>query len=835
MDTPEKYTEEDIEVVLKNLREQKIFLYNEQRQITAEIKNISAVKAKLATNKNKIDTTILDIEKLKQNITKEINKSLVMLELDQPQQLVVETEPLKTSPPPPPPPGMFNANVAKPKEKVNSSVGTSNIFEELAKGVTLNKVKENTVTQDDVGENNIAQDLVNKLCGTAKKDKDEITRYQKTITTLKTEIEQLVAVINKLNSDLETEKASMEEYKKALQAQTETITALESQRNTLQKKYNEIKKKIELKIEKKKEESANKGFKAIDLGNSVIIPPPPTTLPPPLPSALTGIVPSSEGTVPPPSEETVPSPPNKPIPSPPPPPPKEGMSPPSPPKGGMLPPSPKEEMPSSSPKGKMVLPSGRPLPPIPTKAGAKPAVVMKPKPEVTHQNKSELPANFNSFITKKAAELDKEREDNAIKEYLTKVLVNMVKKVAEIDDDSLTIDDFDDHAHRQVFDKLEWNENDFNSLRKMINDALTKKVEAQPNDLNAALLMGLAKQQAYVNGALALGDASNTPKIKSIVLKFINHHPDLSELLTIARPLQEQEYAQAKKKADALAKEQEEIEFEQQQELEKQKQIEAEINAAKRKEKLISLGINPGITNKKELDQATILKDTTIQAALDKKFTTLNVDEFITNLDKDFAFLLEETKAPDSTSPDQEETNPDQKQATPNQKKASTEQKPVNSHTKPIPDLYTQFQSLLEELNKFSGSLSTQKKYERLAPVINTLYIDLNNEFQRFQKNQTKDSLKAFKKASAKAINRVEKEFKHDCDVWKQIHPIIKGILGVLSVLTIIPAVVVAAKSKYGYFVTFFSKSNNNPLKELNGLRKQAKTIKKQMEQQFRK
>lgn len=46
-------------------------------------------------------------------------------------------------------------------------------------------------------------------------------------------------------------------------------------------------------------------------------------------------------------------------------------------------------------------------------------------------------------------------------------------------------------------------------------------------------------------------------------------------------------------------------------------------------------------------------------------------------------------------------------------------------------------------------------------------------------------------------------------------HPIFKGILGIIALLTVLPALMVEGQSEQGYFGTFFGKPAANPAKQL--------------------
>lgn len=67
-------------------------------------------------------------------------------------------------------------------------------------------------------------------------------------------------------------------------------------------------------------------------------------------------------------------------------------------------------------------------------------------------------------------------------------------------------------------------------------------------------------------------------------------------------------------------------------------------------------------------------------------------------------------------------------------------------------------------------------------------------------------SYEKFNTACNTAIANVEVELSSHRGIWYQINPIIRGILGVLAALTLIPALMVSCITKEGYRGTFFSK-----------------------------
>jgi hypothetical protein len=74
-----------------------------------------------------------------------------------------------------------------------------------------------------------------------------------------------------------------------------------------------------------------------------------------------------------------------------------------------------------------------------------------------------------------------------------------------------------------------------------------------------------------------------------------------------------------------------------------------------------------------------------------------------------------------------------------------------------------------------------------------------------------------YNKAVQEAINCVTHELQKDLGVWDKLNPIIKGILGVLAALTILPAIIVQTTTKQGFAGTFFTTPETEKTKTFKG------------------
>lgn len=112
------------------------------------------------------------------------------------------------------------------------------------------------------------------------------------------------------------------------------------------------------------------------------------------------------------------------------------------------------------------------------------------------------------------------------------------------------------------------------------------------------------------------------------------------------------------------------------------------------------------------------------------------------------------------------------------------------------------FKTLKTKTNEIIEKSSTDSEYEnaKLAAII------LNNALDDARSDYFKSRLsdpKVFYKACNLAIKNAELEFKTHRG-WHQLNPIFRGFLGILSTITVVPALIVSSVTKHGYLGTFF-------------------------------
>ncbi len=103
--------------------------------------------------------------------------------------------------------------------------------------------------------------------------------------------------------------------------------------------------------------------------------------------------------------------------------------------------------------------------------------------------------------------------------------------------------------------------------------------------------------------------------------------------------------------------------------------------------------------------------------------------------------------------------------------------------------------------------------YQKVAPVANKLMNNLEQARSAFFHSATpKINAQQFQLACSQAIDTAKQEFAQHRG-WGQLDPILKGILGFLAGITVIPGVIVQVKSQLGFWGTFFSQKTNSLMK----------------------
>jgi hypothetical protein len=102
---------------------------------------------------------------------------------------------------------------------------------------------------------------------------------------------------------------------------------------------------------------------------------------------------------------------------------------------------------------------------------------------------------------------------------------------------------------------------------------------------------------------------------------------------------------------------------------------------------------------------------------------------------------------------------------------------------------------------------------QALKAAAKQLCHELNRAKQNFFENPTNESLVIFQGTCRDQINTAQKVFEAHLSTWEKFHPILKGILGILALILIIPALIIEARSSYTQ--TFFGKPTSKKLERL--------------------
>lgn len=89
-----------------------------------------------------------------------------------------------------------------------------------------------------------------------------------------------------------------------------------------------------------------------------------------------------------------------------------------------------------------------------------------------------------------------------------------------------------------------------------------------------------------------------------------------------------------------------------------------------------------------------------------------------------------------------------------------------------------------------------------------------------FFSSPTPEIFKYFTQQTKCAISEAEKSFSEHRGVWHKLHPILRGILGVLATLSLIPALIVAVGTKQGYVNTFFATPKTETMQQFESVKK---------------
>ncbi|AUH71480.1 hypothetical protein [Legionella sainthelensi] len=134
--------------------------------------------------------------------------------------------------------------------------------------------------------------------------------------------------------------------------------------------------------------------------------------------------------------------------------------------------------------------------------------------------------------------------------------------------------------------------------------------------------------------------------------------------------------------------------------------------------------------------------------------------------------------------------------------------------------------------------LDLQQKQKHNANYKNVTQVALNlygklKDAALFFEQPSAEGFEVFKQFCNGSINEAAGVFKQHRDLWHTIHPILKGILGVVAALTVIPALLVAT-TKTGYINTFFKTPETASSKKLHQIKEMLESVEDEMEQKIK-
>lgn len=128
---------------------------------------------------------------------------------------------------------------------------------------------------------------------------------------------------------------------------------------------------------------------------------------------------------------------------------------------------------------------------------------------------------------------------------------------------------------------------------------------------------------------------------------------------------------------------------------------------------------------------------------------------------------------------------------------------------------HQRFYELMNRLDDLHASLVNKKypgdttnpnlKYATAVESVYNLIGNLEDYSEAFFTKPTPERFAEFKSKCNEAFASTAAELKQHRGVWDQLSPILKGFIGVLATLTVVPALIISLATKRGYVDTFFT------------------------------
>jgi exonuclease III len=118
-----------------------------------------------------------------------------------------------------------------------------------------------------------------------------------------------------------------------------------------------------------------------------------------------------------------------------------------------------------------------------------------------------------------------------------------------------------------------------------------------------------------------------------------------------------------------------------------------------------------------------------------------------------------------------------------------------------------------EQLHKDYISSPTQyKDMFATSLMMNHVLLHAGNDFF---KKPTVASYERFQKTCKEQLNTAQQVFAKDASIWQRLNPIFKQLLGLLSIITVVPGILIAAKATHGFSGTFFAAPATQTIEEI--------------------
>ncbi|KTD58250.1 coiled-coil protein [Legionella sainthelensi] len=148
----------------------------------------------------------------------------------------------------------------------------------------------------------------------------------------------------------------------------------------------------------------------------------------------------------------------------------------------------------------------------------------------------------------------------------------------------------------------------------------------------------------------------------------------------------------------------------------------------------------------------------------------------------------------------------------------------------------SEYLNFVKQFNVIVLDLQQKQKhnanYKNVTQVALNLYGKLKDAALFFEQPSA-EGFEVFKQFCNGSFHEAAREFKQHRDLWHTIHPILKGILGVVAALTVIPALLVAT-TKTGYVNTFFKTPETASSKKLHQLKEMLESVENEVEQKIK-